>query len=1242
MLTTNDQVTLSAGGALEGAGTDSSLTATLYNNVTTNSSAASPDVFTTNQNIGIGTYSVVNAASNSEAHSWGVAGALASSSAETNVTSNQTVLLGPDTNLTAAQTINLSAGHDPTPGASPTEPMAGDSNAQSYVRGFIAVPAASATTALVSNTTLTVGASDQIESGENTTVTADDSTPDATALGIGYGYELGFIPVTDGSSTPSASASSSVTMDGSITAGIFNTLDITIPNDQSAPGGFFSNTIVANGGQTFVGTAPDTTLVSNPTFVAFTASFDPSFNPYNTIQNAANLGEFPDAGEAMALEDATYDGPLGAMVLGPLFAAGGDVTVNAGTLQGTGSIAAYGGPSISITNNSPDYLILDSINIPFEPGGQVFYTGAATAAPSSMAVTQSGSGARPVVNIQELYDNLVPPSNANGPSVFVTAAMDNQGNVNLDPNGFVDNEGGQVAITVADGSLIQAGALNANQVNLNTKKGISAISNPNGLAGNAGTPATDWDQVAFWPDGYDPYTDGDTPPNLAAVYVAYVANAMYNNPAMGGTTTDDNTFTQELLGHASEIPASLDPASPTDNAFPATIAERESATSLVFFGADAPWLDGSGDQDTNASASALSPADSFYEISSSANSGNAEGIFPMVPVESLPTTTAAAYPTITGSLTSGSETVTAFSSTTGLTTGEEVTGAGIQPGTTIQVDRGGFFGSVTAGSNVVAVLLSASGLAVGQTVTGFGILPGTTIQSITTGSTGTPVSIELSKPATATNIFTDVSATSLTLSAPATASGTDESLAIGSGSSINAAGVFINAEYIDVNEPINVGQPSNASLSLPAALNFIIAQDQVDYNSGIYSTTPGDAQGYYTLLASTVSPGDTQIAAQYDAITGQIIVSNVSAASGGFISLDGAIMSTDTFGEINVNSDLGQVTIDNQTSYPIVVNNVSASKSATSTSLSGVDIIDTNQPAASEQMLYVYQPGNVIDLYQGTAGQTEQELEQGSPVAVIQGNSTSYSPEAGLRWEWQLQTTMQQLNLVPGTSSSAGWGFDIADVPGLTANNPWYYLNVPNGDVSNGTSQPTGWTVVEPGLPAFQETISGTVTNSTAFNNGEFFYHNGDFGFNPTNPTYNDGFGIVDPWSYIYALEAELTLTESVKADNSFGIDFSGPGHGHHYLGRAGHPGWDHRKCARRHDDQRPQHHSDLVRHHHDRQRHAVRDRGRRHRDPAPEREPDGERRAERSGRQPGRVSQPGLRGTAWPGECRRRLERLW
>jgi hypothetical protein len=601
-LTTNDSVTLSSGGAIEGAGTTSLLSATLDNNVTTNSSATAPDNFVTNQNIGIGTYTTVNALTTSMAHSFGAIAGVAVSNADTEVTSNQTVALGPSTSLTALFNINLIAGDDPTPGAPAAAPMVGTSNGQSFARGFVGIGSASATTNLTSNTNLTVGAGDQIKSGENTTLSADPGTPSPTAIGISHGYELYFIPVTGGSS-------STVVVNGSVTAGAYHELSLTVANDNSAGSGY-SKTVSVN---------PD-----GAPHAAFTSGFQ-YFNPYTTIQNAA-AGAFSSPGVVSALQAGVYNGQVGAMVLGPLFAAGGDVTVNADTLQGSGTANAFGGPTISVTNNSPDYLVLGSITIPDEPGGQVVYIGTATAPPSSLTVEQSGSGARPVVNIQELYDQPVPASNTNGPAVFLTAATDSQGNVNLDPNGSVNNLAGQVAITVADGSLVEVGSLNATQVNISVLKGVYAVSNPNGVASTGISPFSGWDAAMFWPDLFDPYTQASPPSNLSNVYVAYVANAMYNAGGQFGTesfvSTNNFNFTQALLGFAGETRRSSDPGQGGLPRNPKNLLNfRAPATSVVFLGADAPWLDGAPAQDTNDSASKLIPVGGYYTISNSANDG---------------------------------------------------------------------------------------------------------------------------------------------------------------------------------------------------------------------------------------------------------------------------------------------------------------------------------------------------------------------------------------------------------------------------------------------------------------------------------------------------------------------------------------------------------------------------------------------------------------------------------------------
>ena len=65
--------------------------------------------------------------------------------------------------------------------------------------------------------------------------------------------------------------------------------------------------------------------------------------------------------------------------------------------------------------------------------------------------------------------------------------------------------------------------------------------------------------------------------------------------------------------------------------------------------------------------------------------------------------------------------------------------------------------------------------------------------------------------------------------------------------------------------------------------------------------------------------------------------------------------------------------------------------------------------------------------------------------------------------------------------------------------------------------------------------MSGDVTEGTY---SEAYYPDTNYGF----ATYSEDGTTYGPfWTYIYATQAELTLTESVKADNPIGIDFSGP-----------------------------------------------------------------------------------------------------
>jgi hypothetical protein len=944
VLDTADVVTLTTGGAIEGAGVNSTLNATLNNTV----EIGQNDQLTSQGNIGVGTYTTTQAGTDAEVSTYGLA-AVGSASASTAVTTNQSVLVDRGATLKAFGNVNLTAGNDP--GGTYDTPLSGSSSAQGYVRGLIAVPLATANTDLQSNASLTVAAGAQVESGLNTTIGAYPGQPSPTASGTGHGFEVGFVPVTQSNNTLASPTTSSVELDGTVTAGIYHSLTITIPDSRNVPDG------------TDVTKGFSSTIQSGPNGAPFSDSFTSNFNPPDVINR------YFSGNDAMALESRMSSSPVGAFTLGPLYAVGGDVTVNAGTLQskGGGAITAYGGPTITVTNDSPDYLVLSGATIPFLPGGNVVYTGAAGQAAAGRAgigVTQVGAGAAPVVNVQERYNGAV-GSSVYGPAVFLT--------------GDVNNLGGQVAITNVSGSIAQAASINAAQVNLSAPDGVYVDHGTNGIAFEGADPLSEWGPYMIWPGG-DPGTTKGGNFNFDQA-VAYAANGVYN---ADGLHTTDQDFTQRLIGHAG------DPAN---------------SISHVFFGNDAPWDSFLPHDGTQEKAQSLSLVGQAYAISGSSAQFD-EGYFPVVPVEPL------------------SKTASDYS--------------------------------------------------------------------------------QASTPA-------------------------------GKKSTLQAAQILIDADVIDLTSEVTVGQPTAWSVSLPATL-----RDQIAADSAMYAALGGS--GLFDLTAPTVGPGDAPITAQFDAATGQILVNDVSASSGGgSLRLDGKIMNTNLNGKIHVNGGPGQVTIDNETGYPVVVNSVAAgSKGLTAAASGEVDIIDRNQSPGSEQTLYVYDPALGIAVYHGGAGASVQDLLQGAASSVLQGqSSTNYAPENGLRWQWHLQATLKRALFQGGSFNPGSWSFSAAQRES-NANNPWEYIDDSTNNptpLDQGQSSPTGRLAVQPGLPLFQETIVGSTWASytDAVN-----YHDGHFGFAPTDPPYSDNIGQVDPWNYAFEDKVQLDLFDSVKADNPIGIDFTG------------------------------------------------------------------------------------------------------
>ena len=386
--------------------------------------------------------------------------------------------------------------------------------------------------------------------------------------------------------------------------------------------------------------------------------------------------------------------------------------------------------------------------------------------------------------------------------------------------------------------------------------------------------------------------------------------------------------------------------------------------------------------------------------------------------------------------------------------------------------------------------------------------------------------------------FPDVPAETLT----ETAAYSQANESVARSRAIHAAQILINANIIDLDSAVTVGQPNAWSVDLPAVLGGLMAAGPDNLRPVRRQSPLRRCRLRRWCRPTPRSPRSTTRP------TNQIILDNVSASSGGgYFAMDGGIISTNAMGDIHVNGGLGAVTIDNETGVALVVRNVSAgTNSLSSTVNSLVDIIDTNQPAASQHSLYVYQPGVGVSTYKGTANESEADLLAGSRFDFTSGTSTSYSPASGLRFQWQLQANLSR-NLDLGFNSKGNinsispgnWVFATPEGE-VNANDPWVYLD--NGSptpVVSGQSSPYGTIVSDPSLENddFYESITGSASASYT---QLVYYHDGHFGFAPTSPSFSDSSGVVDPWLYSYFDSASITLTNSVKADNPIGIDFSG------------------------------------------------------------------------------------------------------
>ncbi|MGY4331637.1 hypothetical protein ACVWWG_006054 [Bradyrhizobium sp. LB7.2] len=336
--------------------------------------------------------------------------------------------------------------------------------------------------------------------------------------------------------------------------------------------------------------------------------------------------------------------------------------------------------------------------------------------------------------------------------------------------------------------------------------------------------------------------------------------------------------------------------------------------------------------------------------------------------------------------------------------------------------------------------------------------------------------------------------------------------------------IIISAGVININGTIQSGTSSDYSVDIGGttltAINDLksrnagadFAQAQVNARNGSYYDI--------TASATTEAAGDIKIGVKYNALTDQILVNGVVQGSGGYVYLNGKIISTSTQdgvsqGTIAVKGGAGSITVNNTTGLQLVTNTINTGVSAPSV----IEIVDQLK---QQTTWYVYNPsaagGQQVSTYQ-TSGVNASQYTDTMLTSLSGTAGIQYATKANMFYQWVDTATLDRPT--DSTQFDYGWHY----TPNAATGQNWTRTISLVSDVqqAQGGGGSTG-----PQISNFQEVVTATGS-----------YHTGGGNTHPEKCCGADG--QYNWYQEIYD-HLTLTLTNTVKASNPINISFSGGG----------------------------------------------------------------------------------------------------
>jgi filamentous hemagglutinin family protein len=438
--------------------------------------------------LGIGAYSTDSAATSAGVSMTGLAG-VGGGTTVTSVIAHQNVDIQSGAQVLSFGNLSLNAGAS-ADGAFKNAVAASANTSVDEWTASILPAALTANATADSENALTIASGATVASALNVSLASDQGIVLANGQGTAQNILLALLGQEQKAGSSTNSGSGDMTIDGTVVAGVDN-------NEQV----LYDGTNLTLGSGSIALNIPYFNDVSATVQgVNLSQIFSNGITNLQTQLANTDCVAQPDACQALSsqislaqsIQANVPNGTVQSLIVNNIFAGGGDISLDAKSLGGSGHLSAFGVPTVVIQNSSTDYLLVDRITVPSVGTGQVWFTGAAKVILSGtdasghanttgagltfdqyeLALSSffvSGAPSVPTIDVANTYNAEAPGVStvANPPALYLLNAISN-----LAGNSTFLNETGDIAIFAN---------LDSKQITMAAPNGSVFVNDPTGI-----------------------------------------------------------------------------------------------------------------------------------------------------------------------------------------------------------------------------------------------------------------------------------------------------------------------------------------------------------------------------------------------------------------------------------------------------------------------------------------------------------------------------------------------------------------------------------------------------------------------------------------------------------------------------------------------------------------------------------------------------------------------------------------